>query len=212
MARKLGLLVLAYTVAGWLLYSHFAPQEFKVNKRPFSALGEFAADALVKILPSGRVQVVYDVPNESADKTSSQGKALEMQEVQALAFKRRLAERGKFSFAPDAKLPRSPMAMSSAWPEGTFQSLTRVPDTTLVLFSSLPSLGVSHKELLRQRAGKLVVVGMALPEVQPAVEARLVHLAVAYRVPVPQNTNGTETPTEWARRVYTVLTGESRTP
>jgi hypothetical protein len=205
-------IALCYAVAGWLFYSHFAREDFKVNKRPFSALGEFAADELAKIIPQGRVQVVYDVSNESADRTSSLSKALEMQEVQALAFKRRLAERGKFSFAPDTKLPRSPMAMRSAWPEGTFHTLTQMSDTTLVLFSSLPALNNPHRQSVQQRTGKLVVVGMASPEVQPAVDARLVHLAVAYRVPVPQNTKGTETPQEWVNRVYTVLTPERRAP
>lgn len=203
---------LAFAVAGWLFYSHFTRDNLKVNKRPFASLGEFAADELVKILPHGRVQVVYDVPNQAADQDPRLSKALEMQAVQALAFKRRLAGRGRFSFDPDVKLPRSPMAMRSAWPGGTFQSLARVSDTTLVLFSSLPALGDAERVLTQQRAGKLVVVGMALPEIQPAVQARLVHLAIAYRVPVPQSTAGAESPAEWVQRVHAVVTSESRGP
>ena len=204
-SAQLGFVGLAFAIAGWLFYSHFKRPDFKVNKRPFASLGEFAADELVKILPRGRVQVVYDVSNQATGEDPRLGKALEMQAVQAQAFKSRLARRGKFSFDPDVKLPRSPMAMGSAWPGGTFHSLVRVPDTVLVLFSSLPPLSDAERALSQQRAGKLVVVGMSLPEIQPAVQAGLVHLGIAYRVPVPQGTPGPESPTDWVNRVYAVV-------
>lgn len=211
-AGQLGFVGLAFAVAGWLFYNHFAPENFKVNQRPFSSLGEFAADELAKTLPSGRVQMVYDVPDKPTGHDPRLSKALEMQAVQALAFKRQLARRGKFSFEPDVKLPRSPMAMRSAWPRGTFHSLVRVPATVLVLFSSLPPLSDAERALTHQRAGKLVVVGMALPDVQPAVQARLVHLGIAYRVPVPQGAPGAESPTDWVKRVYAVVPTDVRKP
>ncbi|MEN9575316.1 MAG: hypothetical protein RL514_3171 [Verrucomicrobiota bacterium] len=211
-AGQLAFVGLAFAMAGWLFYSHFMRPDFKVNKRPFASLGEFAADELVKILPTGRVQVVYDVSNQAAGEDPRLGKALEMQAVQAHAFKTRLAGRGKFSFEPDVKLPRSAMAMGSAWPGGTFQSLAKASDTTLVLFSSLPALGEAERALTRQRAGKLVVVGMGLPEIQPAVQAQLVQLAIAYRVPVPKSSAAVERPTEWVQRVYAVVTPEGRPP
>lgn len=204
--------LIALTFAGWLLYRHFVPPGIKVNTRPFTSLGEFAADEFAKIQPAGRVQLVYDVPDKSANQHLMFAKAIEMQNVQALAFKARLFNHGKYTFAPDVKLPRPAMAMYSVWPGEAFKALVQESDLALVLFSSLPPIGDLERTFIRQRSGKLVVVGMAVSEVQPAVRADLVKLAIANRVPVPPSTASAESPTEWVRRVFAVLTPESLGP
>ncbi|MBI5801376.1 MAG: hypothetical protein HZA92_11745 [Verrucomicrobia bacterium] len=209
---KLAGALFALLMAAWFVHRQFATPEIRVNKQPFASLGEYAADELGAILPGGRVQVVYDVPDKTANQHPRFGKAIEMQGVQALAFKARLAGRGRFTFDADVKLPRPVMAMQSAWPAGVFQSLVQRADTTLVLFSSLPVLGDPERALIQQRKGKLVVVGMALPAIQPAVRARLVNLAVANRVPIPQSTGATESPADWVKRVYAVVVPESGNP
>ncbi len=210
---KLAGAFLALAVGGWLVYRHFAAPRYTVNSKPFASLGEFAADELSQALPGGgRIQLVYDVPDTTPVQDERFTRALEMQAVQALAFKSRLAGRGHYTFAPDVKLPRSPMAMRSGWPGGRFQSLAQVQDANLVLFSSLPPLGEVEQKLLQQRTGKLVVVGSGLPDIQPAVKAKLVHMAIANRVPVPPSTAGNESPAEWVRRVYAVLTPERSGP
>lgn len=204
--------LLTLALAGWLLYRHFVPPGIKVNTKPFASLGEFAADEFAKIQPAGLVQLVYDVPDKSADQNPAFGKSIEMQGVQALAFKARLAQLGKYTFEPDMKLPRPAMAMYSAWPGGAFKTLIQAPNPALVLFSSLPAIDDAGRALLRQRTGKLMVVGMAMPEVNPAVQANQVQLAIAYRVPVPPSTATTESPAEWVKRVFAVLTPASVAP
>ncbi len=205
-AGQLVFLGAAFALAGWLFYAHFFRLDFKVNKRPFASLGVFAADELAKIVPAGRVQVVYDVPDRAAAKQPRFAKPIEMQAVEAEAFKSRLASVGEYSFLDDVQLPRSAMAMASAWPRDTFPALLNTPDSTIVLFSSLPRLGQSERNLLEQRPGKLAVVGMSVLEIFPAVEAKLVDLAVANRIPIPRSQAPTETPAAWVQRVFTVLT------
>lgn len=206
---KLVAAVLLSLIAAWLLYRYFAMPVSKAQKRAFASLGEFAAEEFAKLVPSGRVLVVYDVPNKAAEQDPRSAPRIEMKGIQALAFKKYLAKGGKYAFAPDAQLARSAMAMNSEWPDGTFQKLLDMPDTALVLFSSLPALDSSQKNQIPLRTAKIVVVGMALPEIKPAVQARLVHLAISSRVPAPPGPTVEETPAAWARRIYVVVTPEN---
>lgn len=206
---KLAGVVAMSIVAAWLLYGCFATPGSKAQKAAFASLGEFAADEFATRQQGGRVQVVYDVPDPAAAADPRSAPRIEMNGVQAAAFKKRLAQLGKYEFVPDVKLARSAIAMNSEWPPGAFQTLLEKPETALVLFSSLPPLEPAQEKLLPDRPGKIVVVGMSLPEIKAAVRARLVQLAVSSRVPAPPAPPGKETPAQWARRVYVVVTPET---
>ena len=208
-AMKLVVAVGLSLVAAWLLCRPFANPDFKAQKKAFASLGEFAAEEFFKLVPGGRVQTIYDVPDQAAGRDNRSANRIKLKSVQASAFKKHLSTLGKYSFAPDVRLSRGALAMNSEWPTGMFQKLLDTPDTTLVLFSSLPTLDSSQQQLIHYRTRKIVVVGMTLPEVKAAVQSRIVQLAISNRIPAPPGPPGEETPEAWARRVYAVLTPES---
>lgn len=197
------------SIAVWLFYGQISDPASKRRTAAFASLGEFAADEFERRVSGGRIQLVYDVPNKAAADDPRSEARIELNAVQALAFKKRLAPKGKYDFAPDIKLPRSAMAMQSEWSGGTFQQLLDRPETVLVLFNSLPTLTPAQKNQITNRLGKIIVVGTSLPDIKAAVRAGLVHLAVASRVPAPPAPPGQDTPAAWARRVYVTVTPES---
>ncbi len=79
------------------------------------------------------------------------------------------------------------------------------------LASQLPEpLGSEDSRQLRQRSGKLVMVGGEAKDLQAHLQAGLIHLAVTRRTNVPPATSArTETADQWARRFHVALRPEA---
>lgn len=203
--------LLLLMAAVWFLLHTLGPDIPKLNPKPFTSLGEFAADELVKgVASGGKVQIVMAVPGREVPAASPLARFLSALVPEVAAFRARLSQNGRFTFAPEVRLPQPARAQATVWPSGALTSLlTETQDqTVIVVFGSLPgSLNSTEREQLRRRAGKLMLVGVLDAEARALVDAKLAGLAIAARVPVPAvEGSGKETPEQWVRRVYAVVT------
>lgn len=178
--------------------------------KPVETRGAFAADEALQIIGNaGTVAIVLDVNDPKFPNTPDMARFLGLISTEVDAFKDRLQQKGKFTFAPELRLPRPDGAQKTVWPAGSFTKLlqSHPASTTLVFFCYLPeTLTDVEKNNLRTRSGKVIVAAGAVPEVKPYVDERLVHLAVASKMPIPPATGtGPETPGQWVRRVHAVL-------
>lgn len=180
----------------------------KTSPKAFETLGEFAADAALKILGAGgHLIVVRETPGPDSLRDAT--RFFDMLEEESKSFKGRLNSKGKFTFQRDHTLVRPSGAQRAVWPAGELAKLLQKHPaaTTIVAFCHLPeAMSETDKAMLRGRSGKVIVVGGMVPEMQPLVRAGLVHLAVSQRMPAPSSpVGGTESPSEWVQRVYQVL-------
>ena len=208
---KLASALLLIIFAGSFLFHFIFGGGQKPDLIQFESVGGYAAEEAAKVIgKAGRVVLVYDIYDPKAG-GSTAGKAFADQGVQSVAFRKRLAKLGSYTFAPDWMLTRPNMVFASVWPEGNFSKLLSAnpPETAIVLFSSPPVLTKEERTLLQSRPGKLLVIGGVLPDVQWLAKERLAHLIVASRYPVPPPTKKQETQREVTQRVYAVVTLES---
>lgn len=187
-----------------------------VVTKPFEAIGKFAADEVLGVIgSSGTIALVREVPDPKSPTTGDASAGWRVGAAQIDAFKEALKRKGKFTFLPETKLVRLENSTTTAWTEGQFGKLLQgVPaNTTIIVYCVLPEkLSESEKTMLRNRSGKLIVIGSMEPLMKPLVQDRLVHLAVTMRMP-PAPPTGEETPAQMASRVYAVLKpGEGNQP
>ncbi len=181
-----------------------------VDTKPFESLGSFAADeAMALIGNSGTVAIITESPDPKAGANHPMARTIKLIALESETFKKHLNLMGKFTLVPELKLMRPEGAIKTVWPPGEFAKLLQKhpPHTTIVAFCDLPSpLSGAEKQMIRQRTGKVIVIGGVVPEVDPTVQEGLIHLAIATKAPVPPKTgDGPETPSQWVRRVFAVL-------
>jgi hypothetical protein len=195
--------------AGWFLFHSLRGEVRKPDLKPFASLGSYAAQETAKLLGgAAKVMVIYDsIPAG----TAGAGKPMGRQATEVESFKAKLGSAGRFSFAPDWKLPRPAMAISTVWPKGEFERLLsqHSSETALVIFCDPPALNMTDKAMLKARSGRLILVGALMPTAQGLVREGVVHLAVATRVPPPPSEKASESPDEWVARVFARLTSET---
>jgi len=182
----------------------------KVNAKPAETRGAFAADEALQIIGNaGAVSIVWEVPDPKLPVTPDMERFFGMIGTEVDAFKKRLKDKGRFTFGGELKLPRPDGANRTAWPAGELSKfLERTPPTaTIVAFCLLPAnLSEAEKAALRSRPGKLIIVAGSTPDMKPYIDQKLAHLAVTSKMPVPPPT-GTEpeTPIQWVMHVHDVL-------
>ena len=186
------------------------PTSTKANSKPVESRGAFAADEALQIIGNaGSVAIVMEVNDPKSPNTPDMTRFLGLISAEVDAFKERLQQKGKFTFAPELRLPRPDGAMRTVWPAGAFTKLLQAhpASTTIVCFCYLPGkLTEAEKNILRTRSGRVIVVAGAVTEVKPYTEERLAHLVVTSKMPVPPaSSTDPETPAQWVRRVHTVL-------
>ncbi|KAF0181538.1 MAG: hypothetical protein FD161_211 [Limisphaerales bacterium] len=199
--------------AGWFLFRSLRGEVREPNLKPFASLGSYAALETAKLLGrAAKILVIYD---SNPVGMAGAGKPLGRQAIEVESFKAKLGSSGRFSFAPDWKLPRPAMAVSTVWPKGEFERLLsqQSAETALVIFCDPPALNMTDKARLKARSGRLILVGALMPTAQGLVREGVVHLAVATRVPPRPSEKASESPDEWVARVFARLTPEtSRAP
>lgn len=200
--------LLALVGAVWFVVRAYRGDQPKPNLKPFASLGEYAAEESAKLLgKTAKIVLVYDIADPKSGVPGA-GEPLGMHGSQAAAFKSRMSNLGRYSFAPDWKLSRPMMAIASVWPNGEFDRLLKAqtPETVLVLLSDPPPLSAANKNALKERPGRLICVGGMLPNVQGLARDGTAHLVIAMRVPIPQDRKAAESPGEWVQRVYAKVT------
>lgn len=207
---KLIAALLLLGVAGCFLWHALKPERPKINPKPFISLGEFAADELGRFGGHGEnIRVIVPVAGRTVPPFSQLALSLKAVSPEVAAFKARLAQQGRFTFSPDWELPQPARAQATVWPAGDLAKLLgETPDDAiLVAFCSLPAaLTGGEARRLQGRTGKVMVVGVLDSEARRLVDARLVSVAIAARVPVPPFTGtGAEPPEDWVKRVFVVL-------
>ncbi len=186
------------------------------NTKPIESIGMFFADEVLRIIGnSGTIALVREVRDPKAPNTGQDAQAWNAVAAQIETFKDWLKRNGKFTFLPETKLVRAENTTTTAWSAGQFARLLQEipPNATIIVYCVLPeNLTQTEKTLLRNRSGKVIVLGGIEPLMKPLVQERLIHLAVTLRMP-PTPPKGDETPSQMARRVYTVLkSGEAGQP
>ena len=207
--KWLGVIAL-FLAAGAFLYFMIVGTKTKLDPTQFNAVGDFAAEEAAKLIGnSGTIVMIYDIVDPKSGSADA-GKPFADQGARVDAFRKRMAKLGSYTFAPDVKLLRPPMVYKSVWPEASWSKLASAnASATIVLFSGPPNWTNEEQAALTTRSGKLVVVGGTVPEMEPLAKAKLVHLAIAARMPVPPPSAKSETPRQATERVYAVLTPDS---
>lgn len=186
----------------------------KIVTKTASALGTFVADEALKLIgSSGTVLFVQETAPTGMPDTHPLVRSGKLVAAQVQACKERLRQKGKFTIGADLRLPRTLSALQTEWPPGEFSRLLQRDGgtPTIIAFCQLPEpLGSEDSRQLRQRSGKLVMVGGEATDLQAQLRAGLIHLAVTRRTNVaPATSARSETPDQWARRVHVALRPEA---
>ncbi len=186
----------------------------KVVTKTAAALGTFAADEVLNLIGrSGTIIFVHEIPPAGLPDANPLVRSGKLVAAQVQACKDRLRQKGKFTFGADLHLLSSQSAVQTEWPPGELARLLRREGgtPTIIAFCQLPEpLGEEDRRHLRQRNGKLVMVGGEATEKQAQLRTELTHLAIARRTNVPPAPSArSETPDQWARRVHVALRPEA---
>lgn len=181
-----------------------------VNAKPAETRGAFAADEALQLIGvTGTVSIILEIPDPKSPATPDMERFINLISTEADAFKKRLKDKGRFTFTSELKLLRPAEAIRTAWPVGELSKfLERTPPTaTIVAFCLLPaSLNEAERAALRSRPGKLIIVAGSSQDIKPYIDQKLAHLAVTSKMPVPPPTGtAPETPIQWVMRVHEVL-------